>query len=123
MKRKIVTTAALLCCFAVCLAAALAGLNGKWIGSIKTPNGKDYPITYTINVSGDKLTGSVQVTGAPKTINNGKITGTDFTFAITANDGKTIPHAGKYYADGDSIAMNVDYEGTKLHTTLKRADK
>jgi hypothetical protein len=123
MKRKIVTSAALVCCFVVCLATVLAGVNGKWIGSIKAPDGKDYPITYTINVSGDKLTGSVEVTGDPKTINDGKITGTDFTFAITADDGKTIPHAGKYYADGDSIAMNVDYEGTKLHTTLKRADQ
>jgi hypothetical protein len=120
MKRKIVTTAALICCFVVCLAAAVADVNGKWIGSIKAPDGKDYPITYTFNVSGDKLTGSVQVTGDPKTINDGKITGADLTFAIIADDGKTIPHTGKYYAVGDSIAMDVDYEGAKLHTTLKR---
>jgi len=32
MKRKIVTTAALICCFVVCLAAAVADLNGKWAG-------------------------------------------------------------------------------------------
>jgi len=123
MKRKIVTTAALLCCFAVCFASALAGLNGKWIGSIKGAHGKHYPITFTINVSGDKLYGSVQLTGDPKRINDGKITGTDFTFAVTGEDGNTIAHTGKYYAGGDSVVMNVDYEGTKLHTTLKRAGK
>ena len=123
MKRKIVTTAALVCCFVVCLAAVLADVNGKWIGSIKAPDGTDYPITYIITANGDKLTGSVQVMGDPKTINDGKINGNDFTFGIVADDGKTLPHTGKYYADGDSISMNVDYEGTKLHTTLKRADK
>jgi len=123
MKRKIVTTAALVCCFVVCFAAVLADLNGKWIGSIKAPDGNYYPITYIINANGDKLTGSVQVEGDPKIINDGKINGADFTFAITVDDGKTIPHTGKYYADGDSIAMNIDYEGAKLHTTLKRADK
>ena len=123
MKIKIVTTAALLCCFAVCFAVALAGLNGKWVGSIKGPDGKDYPITFTINVSGDKLNGTVQLTGDPKRINDGKINGTDFTFAVTGEDGNTIAHTGKYYADGDSVVMNVDYEGAKLHTTLKRADK
>jgi hypothetical protein len=123
MKRKIVTIAALVCCFVVCLAAAVADLHGKWTGSIKAPDGKDYPITYTFSVSGDQLTGSVQVTGDPKTINDGKINGTDFTFSIIADDGKTLPHNGKYYAEGDSISMNVDYEGTKLHTMLLRADQ
>jgi hypothetical protein len=34
-----------------------------------------------------------------------------------------IPHSGKYYAQGDSVSLNIDYNGTKFHTTLNRDTK
>jgi hypothetical protein len=120
MKRKILATAAFLGCFIICLAATTAGLNGKWTGSVNV-GGTDYPLNYVFKADSGKLTGTAQAQGEPKPINDGKIDGTDLTFTIPDDNGSTIPHHGKYYADGDSISMNIDYQGTKLHTTLKRA--
>jgi hypothetical protein len=122
MKTRAFTTTALVCCFMVCL-AAIGGIAGKWTGSIKAPDGNDYPVTYVFNIDGDKVTGTAQAQGEPKPIDHIKLNGNDITFDINDDDGNPIPHSGKYYADGDSIAMTVTYQGTKLHTTLKRADK
>jgi hypothetical protein len=122
MKRSFFTTAALLCCFIIC-AATLADINGKWTGAIKGPDGNDYQLNYVFNVSGDVLTGTAQAQGDPKTITECKINGADFSFNVKDDDDSPIPHSGKYYADGDSISMNIVYKGEKFHTTLKRADK
>ena len=120
MKRKIFTTAVFLGCFIICLAATMAGINGKWTGSVNV-GGTDYPLNYVFKADSGKLTGTVQVQGEPKPINDGKVNGTDITFNIPDDNGSTIPHHGKYYAAGDSIGMDINYEGTKLHATLKRA--
>jgi hypothetical protein len=121
MKRKILLIASLICCFAVCL-AAIGNLNGKWTGSIKAPDGKDFPLTYTFKVDGDKLGGTEQDDGDPAQISEGKITGNDFTFKVTNNDGSVFPHSGRYYADGDSVSLNLEVNGARFHTTLKRAN-
>ena len=121
MKRKIIIAAALVYCFAVCLAAAITGINGTWIGTVKV-DGNNYTLNYTFKVDGDKLTGtSYQDQDEPKAINVGKVNGTDFTFSFSNRDGETFAQRGKYYAAGDSISLNIDNEGTNLHTTLKRA--
>ncbi len=121
MKRKIIIIAALLYCFAVCLAAAITGINGTWIGTVKI-DGNTYTLNYTFLVDGDKLTGtSYQDQDEPKALNVGKVKGNDFTFSFSnRNGGETFAQRGKYYAAGDSIALDVDNEGTNLHTTLKR---
>lgn len=121
MKRKIFTSVALVFCFMVCF-AAIADLTGKWTGSIKGPDGNDVALTYIFKVDGNKLTGTAQAMGEPITIDSGKMNGTDFTFKITTPDGIVIPHKGKYYATGDSAGVDIDYNGQKFHTTLKRND-
>jgi hypothetical protein len=119
MKRNIFLTAALVCCFVICLALVIADLNGKWTGSIKTPDGNNLDVTYVFKVEGNKLTGTAQAQGEPVPINDGKTNGTDFTFNVTNGDGSVVPHSGKYY--GDSISMDVVIHDSKMHTTLKRA--
>lgn len=104
----------------VCL-AAVVDLSGKWSGTVKTPDGNEVELNYTFKVDGDKLTGSAESQGSEVTIDSGKISGNDFKFIIVNTDGITIPHSGKYY--GDSVSMNLDYQGMKFHTTLKRVDK
>ena len=42
--KKITTTAALIFSFMVCLAVTLADLNGKWTGSLTTPDGNEIPV-------------------------------------------------------------------------------
>jgi hypothetical protein len=77
-------------------------------------------VTYTINVDGEKVTGLAETFGHSIKIEDGKVNGNDFTFNITNNDGVVIPHTGKFYSEGDSVGMSMDYNGVKFHTTLKR---
>ena len=123
MSKKLITTAALVCCFMICLAAVMADLSGKWTGVVKTPDGQDVTLTYIMKVDGDKLTGTGEANGNTVTINEGKINGNDFTFKITDTEGLVIPHSGKFYPEADSVSMNIDYNGAKMHTTLKRENQ
>jgi hypothetical protein len=120
MKRKVFTTAALICCFAICLAAAIADLTGKWTGTLKMQGEDDFPLSYSLKVEGDKLTGSAHTPDGEVNITDGKINGNDFTFNVPIHDGN-VPHVGKYYID--SVGMDITINNTKFHSTLKRADK
>jgi hypothetical protein len=122
MKRKFLTTTALICCFMICLAAKVADINGSWAGTVRAPDGNDYPLSYVFKAEGDKLTGTAKGPQGETELANGKVNGTEFSFSISV-DGNDVPHTCKYYADGDSIAVNIDYSGSKLHSTLKRAEK
>jgi len=122
MKKKTLITAALLCFGTVCL-AVIADLNGKWLGSIKDPEGKDHPIHLVFNVDGDKLTGTAQADGDPLKIEEGKVNGNDFSFKVTDPEGAVIPVNGKYVTAGDSLSLNFEENGGKFHLTLKREDK
>jgi hypothetical protein len=121
MKRKVFTTTLLVCCFAVCL-AAIADLTGKWAGTLKTPDGEEMPVNYTFKANGDKLTGNGASPDGDIPIKDGKINGADFSFTVTYN-GTDIKNTGKFYAEADSVALDIDFNGTKMHTTLKRANK
>jgi hypothetical protein len=121
MKRKILTTAALLCCVMVCF-AIVADLTGKWTGSLKTPDGNEIALTYNFKVDSGKVKGTAESPQGTVDISDGKITGNDFTFNLSVN-GTDIKHTGKFYPDADSVGMDIDFNGMKFHTTLKRADK
>ena len=121
MKRNTITTAALLCCLAICL-SAVSGINGTWRGIVRD-EGNDYTLNYTFKVDGNNVTGSFyQDQDEPKAINPGKVSGSDLIFSFSDRSGETYQQAGKYYAEGDSIALTIDYEGRKLHTMLKRLE-
>lgn len=121
MKRKIFTTIALVC-FAIVCFAFVADLNGKWTGSLHAPDGNDYPLSYTFKVDGDKLTGTGDSPQGSVAITDGKVNGTDFSFNIDVN-GVTVKNTGKLYEAADSCALDMDYQGMKMHATLKRGDK
>ncbi len=122
MKRKIFITATLIACFAVCL-AAVAGLAGKWKGSLKDPDGNDHPLHLVFNVNGEALNGTAQAEGDPLAINDGKITGDNFSFNVKDPDGNVIPVDGKYVAAGDSVSLNFTEQDVKHHVTFVRDDK
>lgn len=104
----------------ICLAATIADLSGKWTGTVRTPDGNDLQLNYVFKIDGDKLTGTGQGDGQPAPISEGKVAGDVITFKVTSEEGKVFPHAGKYYAQGDSIAMDIEVDGAKFHSTLKR---
>ena len=113
----------LVCSFIICLAFATADTNGKWIGNFKGPDGTDIEVDYTFKIDGSNITGEATAQGVTLKLDSGKVNGNEFKFSVTNPEGVTIPHNGKYFAAGDSISMNADYQGFKMHSTLKRADK
>ena len=119
MKRRIFTTTALLCCFMVCF-AIVADLTGKWTGSLKAPDGNEYPLTYNFKTDGAKLTGTGESPQGTIDITDGKVSGNDFSFTISVG-GVDIKNTGKFYPEADSVGMDIDYQGMKMHATLKRA--
>lgn len=119
MTRKTLIAVFLIGCCAVCMAAVLADLNGKWSGVLNAPDGNQYPLAYTFKVDGNKLSGTLEATGMSVPIDSGMVNGDNVKFSIAIN-GQTFAHNGKYYAAGDSVGMDVDFMGTKTHTTLKR---
>lgn len=122
MKRKITTTIVLIFGFMVCFAVALSDLNGKWTGSLSTPDGNEIPVSFTFKIDGDKLAGTATGPNGDIPIADGKVNGADFTFNLDIN-GSAIAHVGKYYSQGDSVTVNVDFNGAKMHALLKRDTK
>lgn len=120
MKRKIFITTALVCCFMVCLAIAIADLNGKWNGVLLAPDGNEYPLSYTYKIDGDKLTGVGSSPQGDVPLTDGKVTGNDFSYNISVN-GMDFKNTGKFYPEADSIGLDIDFNGMKMHTTLKRS--
>ncbi|HEY8929482.1 MAG TPA: hypothetical protein VIM55_09845 [Mucilaginibacter sp.] len=116
MKKKIFTSAALLCCFVFCF-AILADISGKWSGTITTPDGQAIPVSYNFKVDGDKLSGTADSPQGSVSIDEGKITGDTFAFKVNVS-GTDYPHTGKIYAD--SLAMDIDFGGTKSHFIVKK---
>ncbi|MEO6317119.1 MAG: hypothetical protein ABIU63_10140 [Chitinophagaceae bacterium] len=122
MKRKITTTVAMVLSFMVCMAVALGDLNGKWTGSLNTPDGNEIPVSFNFKLDGDKISGTATGPNGDIPITNGKVTGADFTFNLNIN-GSDITHICKYYSVGDSVSVNVDFNGGKMHAQLKREAK
>lgn len=116
MKRKLLTTALLICCFLTGV-ASIADFSGMWTGTLKTDTGEVYPLQYNFKVEGDKLTGTAQTPKGELPIDDGKVTGTDFKFTV-ALAGMEIEHTGKFY--GDSVGVDIAVNGTKAHSTLLR---
>jgi hypothetical protein len=118
MKSKFFSITIMLICTAMICFAVIADLAGKWTGTVKTPDGTDFPLTYIFKIDGSNLTGSLQSPQGELPISDGKINGASFSFKLDFN-GTPIINTGKYY--GDSIGIDADINGTKLHTVLKRA--
>lgn len=123
MKRRIFITAALACCIMFCFAMAI-GIAGKWTGTLKSPDGNDFQLTYTFKTDSGKLTGIVSSQMGDITIIDGKlISPTEFSFTVPTG-GMNIKNTAKYYPEADTIGLDIEFNGQKGHTTLKRvADK
>jgi len=121
MKRKFFITTALLFCLVACFAFAIvADLTGKWTGILKTPDGNEFPLNYTFKADGNQLTGMASSPNGDVPFTDGKINGSDFSFTLSFN-GTDIKNTGKFYPQADSVGMDIDFNGTKMHTTLKRS--
>jgi hypothetical protein len=117
MKKKLFSITTLFVCSALVCLAVFADLTGKWTGSLKTPDGNEFPITYVFKADGNALTGALQGQQGEIPITEGKINGNDFSFKLDFN-GTPIVNTGKYYVD--SIGIDSEVNGGKFHVKLKR---
>ncbi len=91
---------------AVLAAPAFAlDMNGKWKGTLTTPNG-DLEVTMVFKVEGEKLTGTVGNSFGEEQITEGVIKGDDVTFIVMAGGGQfKIVYTGK--VTGEDIKFKV----------------
>jgi hypothetical protein len=99
---------------ALCLAA---DPSGKWEGTINTPNG-EIKLVFTFKVEGDKLTGTVESPRGERPITDGKVTGDELSFKVTAGD-NVMTYQGKMA--GDTLNMKSQGPRGERELVLKRA--
>src|SRR5215472_13697487 len=69
------------------LSAVAAEVDGKWTGSLSTPNG-DIPVAFTFKADGANLTGTTTgIDGMDVAIKDGKIDGSNISFSVTFDFG------------------------------------
>ncbi|MBS1524489.1 MAG: glycoside hydrolase [Bacteroidetes bacterium] len=119
MKKKIFISLALVCCFGAAY-AWFADINGKWTANLQTPDGNSFQLNYNLKSDGTALTGTVESPQGSIDITKGVVKGDSLTFSVDVG-GTEVLNSGKYFAQGDSIGLGIDYQGMKFHTTLKRA--
>jgi len=101
-----------------------ADVSGKWISEFTTPDGSTRQSTFTFEVSGETVTGTVASTRGENKIEEGKIVGDDLSFNVTRNfGGNDMKFVYKGKVAGDEIKFTVtvaDGERT-FEMTAKRA--
>ena len=87
-------------------AASAADLNGKWQGSMSTPDGQSMEINFNFHVTGEKLTGTVANTYGEEQIADGLVKGDAISFIIMAGGGQfKLTYKGQVV--GEEIKFHV----------------
>jgi len=80
-------------------------LNGKWKGSMSSPNG-EMDVSMVLKIDGDKVTGTVTNMYGEEQITEGVVKGDDVSFVINAGGGQfKIIYKGK--VTGSDIKFKV----------------
>jgi hypothetical protein len=99
-----------------------ADIDGKWSGSIDTPNGA-VPINYELKAEGEKLTGtSSGPDGSPVAIEGGKISGNKLSFSLTIDFGAgptKFDYTGEVSAT--ELKLHSSFMDMPLEFTLKKS--
>jgi hypothetical protein len=102
---KRILAAALLLLIALATAAFALDINGKWKGSLASPNG-ELETTLVFKVDGEKLTGTVTNMYGEEQIADGSVKGEDVNFVVNAGGGQfKIVYKGK--VTGEDIKFHV----------------
>lgn len=101
--------------------ARAADVDGKWSGSLATPNG-DVTVGFDFKADGATLTGSTTgPDGAQVAIKNGKIDGSKISFIVTIDFGGMmfdISYTGA--VSPAEIKMTADFAGMPFEFTVKK---
>ncbi len=116
---KLITRAAGLLLVAVSVFAA--DVDGKWAGSVSTPNG-DFPQAFTFKADGAKLTGSMTgMDGMEIAIKDGKVDGNNVSFSVSLDFGG-MPFTLIYHGvvAQDQIKLTGDAMGMPFELVVKK---
>jgi hypothetical protein len=102
--------------------AFAADVDGKWAGTLNTPNG-DVPVSFTFKADADKLSGSsTGPDGNEVKIADGKVDGKNITFSLTVDFGGmplTLNYKG--VVEKDQIKLTLDFGGMPFDFVVKKA--
>jgi hypothetical protein len=101
--------------------AFAADVDGKWAGSITTPNG-DVPVGFTFKADGTTLTGTTTgPDGSEIAIKNGKIDGANITFVVALDFGGMPLELGyKGVVSASEIKLTLDFMGIPVEMVVKK---
>lgn len=103
------------------ISAFAADVDGKWSGSVSTPNG-DFPVTFNFKADGPALTGvMVGMDGMDIPIADGKIDGENISFSVTLDFGD-MPLKLNYkgVVAMDEIKLSGDAGGQAFEFVVKK---
>jgi hypothetical protein len=103
-----------------CLAIA-ADVDGKWSGSLSTPQG-DFTMAFSFKADGAMLTGSMQgMDGKDNPIKDGKIDGSNIVFSVDLDfGGQSFTLNYKGVVSPDEIKFDGEAAGQTFQVVVKR---
>jgi hypothetical protein len=103
--------------------AFAAAVDGKWTGSIDTPNGP-LPISFTFKSDASALTGTTTgPDGGEVPLKGGKIDGDNISFSVDLDFGGmafTLDYKG--VVSTDQIKLTADFMGMPFEFVVKKAN-
>jgi opacity protein-like surface antigen len=104
------------------VSALAADVDGKWTGSVSTPNG-DFPVTFNFTADGATLKGSMLgPDGAAIAIKEGAIDGANISFWLSLDmGGNELKLTYKGVVASDQIKISGDAAGMPFDFVVKKA--
>ena len=103
-------------------AAFGADVDGKWTGTMATPNG-DVPVVFTFKADGSTLNGSTTGPDGEIKIKDGKVDGNNVSFSVTFDfQGMPLTMNYKGMVAKDEIKFTIDIFGMPLDLLVKRTN-
>lgn len=112
-----------LCTLVLTAASAWAAdIDGKWSGSMDTPNGA-INLFYNLKAEGSTVTGTMTgPDGSEIKIENGKLDGDRVAFSATVNfNGMQVTIGFSGLVKGSDLALTMDFMGMPFPIALKKA--
>ncbi len=103
------------------VSAFAADVDGKWKGSMSTPNG-DIPVGFTLKADGAALTGAMAgMDGNDIAIKDGAVDGANISFSVTLDFGG-MPFTPTYkgVVSADNIKFTGDAGGMPFELVVKK---
>jgi hypothetical protein len=107
--------------FILAISAFAADVDGKWTGTISTPNG-DFPQTFNFKADGAALSGSLEfMPGMEIPIAEGKVDGNNISFSVTLDFGMPLKLTYTGVVAGSELKVKGDAGGMPFEFVLKKA--